>query len=1115
MGKKRGQVAVFIILFLVLVGMVALTLYAYSYKQAAAHNQRQSVISELQLFPPEKFVTHCAQRTIVRLLENASLNGGLINPQDSQLWENLTKKSLSYTTFDKKKYLYHYTTSSANQLIDSQFIQRQIDMYLPDLLDECLDESLYAKQGYEVTSGDITTKTIIRNDQVFVTVDYPLSLTKGQSTLTFKDFTVNVDISFGRLVDAVREIVYANQHGVFDAQEFMHRTENIEDGRPLITIHTIRPYPNELHEATLKQKDVTFTFQFAVQGTSSFDTNSLNALQVDVSQQYGCCTLPSGACFVQTTSQLCLASLGTYTDDLSCDCQEDNTYFRLKERQPSLFDYESETIQEQATDFAQSIQDTEFLNCGDRKSGESWCDSQFGVGSRHARVLCIDGQTQREYCKDYREQICVQDEFDGLQQSRCVTNAALTCVQCTSESCCLASDCIWEDNTCHGAIPAGIPHWNIGYAKDICQGIARNAASESTCPLTADCAASFTVFGDQSDPAKPEEYYNKLVDSFQAGRESVQYQTPIHQAQIVPPSDYRQSFTQLLDDAINALEDFAQYTPAEYLDPQIPVNAEGLRVSCLPFSPPLVDEQTCAYCMTYGEGCSEYVCKSLGSNCRLITRSSEQICTADSEPRSPATITALTADANQIQRTTLGDLNGYSLTQPVSASELTTIKFSTSQAALCKPTYLPFNQFGSIKSLDLSNGTYSTQHEFRIRFMNDLPVFDALLFRFVVPDYQTLVGSITEFVYKLEQLHERYPFVEKYDPPFFPWLRTVVESYSQPTHRVVLDSLLSDLTRKKFSIFFVCEDDAGQESVPTFISFNIKSSCTDRRPIQILGASFDQDQLYSDTVYTYTVTPATCKYDITPTTYSSMRFNMSCENTVASDRFDGSYPCTAKVQDDLQSKGELSDDISKIYVMCEPFVSDDTTFFIPLVQAVDTNNSNVTKINLSQSNSQAIVFTNASGSSFNVVFAEPYDCSVTTAARKVPLACSLTSCRAKDIKLEPQSQLICKPRSAFGTCDVSPVLPMTAPYEVTLVKATPFMLKSFEYVQQRIEMVIQARTQEDLRCYLTIDGEQQTFTQVNDATFVIDTPELELNTLARVTCEDAYGSAYSAVKLIG
>ncbi|PIN80908.1 hypothetical protein COV16_00200 [Candidatus Woesearchaeota archaeon CG10_big_fil_rev_8_21_14_0_10_34_8] len=56
---------------------------------------------------------------------------------------------------------------------------------------------------------------------------------------------------------------------------------------------------------------------------------------------------------------------------------------------------------------------------GDKKNGESWClyDSQVGLGrdlagSRHYRSVCINGETQVEPCKDYREEICIQGELD-------------------------------------------------------------------------------------------------------------------------------------------------------------------------------------------------------------------------------------------------------------------------------------------------------------------------------------------------------------------------------------------------------------------------------------------------------------------------------------------------------------------------------------------------------------------------------------------------------------------------------------------------------------------------------------------------------------------------------
>ncbi len=80
----------------------------------------------------------------------------------------------------------------------------------------------------------------------------------------------------------------------------------------------------------------------------------------------------------------------------------------------------------------------DFFPNGIAKNGESWClyDSQPGpsldlVGSRHYRVVCVEGDEIVEPCRDFREEICVQADIetsDGVfRESSCIKNRNEDC----------------------------------------------------------------------------------------------------------------------------------------------------------------------------------------------------------------------------------------------------------------------------------------------------------------------------------------------------------------------------------------------------------------------------------------------------------------------------------------------------------------------------------------------------------------------------------------------------------------------------------------------------------------------------------------------------------------
>jgi len=92
-----------------------------------------------------------------------------------------------------------------------------------------------------------------------------------------------------------------------------------------------------------------------------------------------------------------------------------------------------------------------------RKNGESWCvyDGKIGkgldpVGSRHYKVMCVDGKLRAEPCADFRNQKCIQDSTttgDGeFSSAQCRVNKWQDCLVQTSKSNCENSDvrdCMW------------------------------------------------------------------------------------------------------------------------------------------------------------------------------------------------------------------------------------------------------------------------------------------------------------------------------------------------------------------------------------------------------------------------------------------------------------------------------------------------------------------------------------------------------------------------------------------------------------------------------------------------------------------------------------------------
>lgn len=103
------------------------------------------------------------------------------------------------------------------------------------------------------------------------------------------------------------------------------------------------------------------------------------------------------------------------------------------------------------------------LSCKDlgKKHGESWCvtDSPTGngldtVGSRYFKQVCLYDEVITEPCADYRNQICIQGNFNGYSEAACRVNRWQTCMAQVESGDCLNNgtrDCMWIEGYYYSA----------------------------------------------------------------------------------------------------------------------------------------------------------------------------------------------------------------------------------------------------------------------------------------------------------------------------------------------------------------------------------------------------------------------------------------------------------------------------------------------------------------------------------------------------------------------------------------------------------------------------------------------------------------------------------------
>jgi len=157
------------------------------------------------------FVTNCLKTTSENGLVLIGRQGG---------YYNVPSPSISHTGNDSgpEEYFtelgnitipyYWNGSSSANMPSDSSLIANQLSLYVQGNLNNCLNDfSLFEQKGFAIQKGDIKARTTILDEKVIVSLDYPITITKGESTQTNTAYNVEVPVRLGLIYDLTKEVI--------------------------------------------------------------------------------------------------------------------------------------------------------------------------------------------------------------------------------------------------------------------------------------------------------------------------------------------------------------------------------------------------------------------------------------------------------------------------------------------------------------------------------------------------------------------------------------------------------------------------------------------------------------------------------------------------------------------------------------------------------------------------------------------------------------------------------------------------------------------------------------------------------------------------------------------
>jgi len=187
--RKRGQVTIFIILAIVIVGFV---LVFFAFRTGLFETAFSSQFSDVSTF-----VQDCIDKEAIDVVYQVGDGGGYyFSPNLS------TSSGIAY-----------YSINGKILMPSKEDVEKEISYYLNQKLFFCT-KNFVDFPNYEIIQGEIDTKADIRGDKIVLNVNYPVTVSNGGNTERFEDFKTEIPVRMGTVYDSIYEFMNSSLDSV-------------------------------------------------------------------------------------------------------------------------------------------------------------------------------------------------------------------------------------------------------------------------------------------------------------------------------------------------------------------------------------------------------------------------------------------------------------------------------------------------------------------------------------------------------------------------------------------------------------------------------------------------------------------------------------------------------------------------------------------------------------------------------------------------------------------------------------------------------------------------------------------------------------------------------------
>lgn len=169
-GKNRfAQVTVFIIIAVVIIGAV-ITALAFRNKINFSGTGSSNINPEVKQI--DDSIKECAKQRTIDAIRIIGLQGGYVNLPENYLKTNIS--NIAYGYYNGK-----------NTLASRQTMENEINYYVELTMPFCIEDTDFPQLN--LTIGKAKSQTKIENNQVFVTLKLPISISKDEKTILVEE----------------------------------------------------------------------------------------------------------------------------------------------------------------------------------------------------------------------------------------------------------------------------------------------------------------------------------------------------------------------------------------------------------------------------------------------------------------------------------------------------------------------------------------------------------------------------------------------------------------------------------------------------------------------------------------------------------------------------------------------------------------------------------------------------------------------------------------------------------------------------------------------------------------------------------------------------------------